>query len=395
MKHKIKHICFIYPGYPPESHSGGIGTYIYEVSSALSRIGINVSVISRSDKFFDCTVRVNRYLTIYRLGEDVKAQDNKKLLFRFLGYESFYRKILNKVIEIDNEHEIDLIESCDWGAEGYLVNLEFKNRFILRCHTPSFISEKYNPQNQSYLSNGIKYKEKRLIEDAKILISPSRSLAAEVNKIIKVKRNFLIEHYLINEETIPKKTRFRLCSPIKLLSVGRIEKRKGQDIILRALEYLCNRGVNFKIDFIGADTPMKNNEKTSKYFLDKINPRIYSRINFCGEKPRKWILNNYRNYDLFIIASRFDNYPFVVLEAMASGLPVVGNNNSGIREQITPNRGLLFDGTAKGLLEKLLYIVDHDEFRECIGLNGKKWIKNNFSIKKKAKLLLNNYSHYV
>jgi alpha-acetolactate decarboxylase len=81
------HICLIYPGYPPESHAGGIGTFIEELVSTLSHNGNHViDIISRSDNFGDHVKKLSGKITLYRLGENINAKDDANLLFRKHGY---------------------------------------------------------------------------------------------------------------------------------------------------------------------------------------------------------------------------------------------------------------------------------------------------------------------
>ncbi|MFA7314892.1 MAG: glycosyltransferase family 4 protein [Candidatus Magasanikbacteria bacterium] len=390
------HICFLYPGFPPETHAGGIGTYIFEITRLFSNTPIKISIISRSNNFFDEKVeRLSLNTTLYRLGEEEKAKYNEIFLFNNYGFKNYYQRVLKKVKQINSEHSIDIIESCDWGAEGVLLLDDFYERLIVKCHTPSFISESYNPMNKPYLSDEIKIEEKKFIGNAKTVICPSNSLIQKISEFISINGNIMIESYPIKITEIVQKRDYAINKEIRLLTVGRIEQRKGHDIIIQAMNQLQDV-LNITLDVFGADTPTKSGEYISSYFLKQLDKRLQSKVTFHNEIHRNELIKKYAEFDIFVAASRFDNFPFTVLEAMSAGLPVIGSNNSGIKEQIIDqNNGLLFDGTPSDLCKKINTLFQNKILREKIGRNGFKYMKNNFSLKSIKTSILSNYNSFL
>jgi glycosyltransferase involved in cell wall biosynthesis len=387
------HICLIYPGYPPESHAGGIGTFIEELVSTLSHNGNHViDIISRSDNFGDHVKKLSGKITLYRLGENINAKDDANLLFRKHGYLQYYKKIADLVKTIDSKNVIDIIEVADWGAEGINLFPEFADRVIVRCHTPSFISEKYNPSNAQYLSDGIKKAERKMLSLTKYLACPSKSLFDEISKQVSLNCVFDIEPYPINTRKIITKKTYDLRQPIQLLSVGRIEERKGQDIILQACQQLALKKTATALNLVGVDTPTKNSTPISENFIGKLNGPLQYELNLSGEKPRNQVLREYHNYDIYIAASRFDNYPITLLEAMAAGLPVIGNNNSGIKEIMKENiTGLLFNGSSEQLETCISRLLNNATERRQLGLAAKKFVRETLTPKTIYNIIINNY----
>ncbi|MGH7150443.1 MAG: glycosyltransferase, partial [Planctomycetota bacterium] len=72
-------------------------------------------------------------------------------------------------------------------------------------------------------------------------------------------------------------------------------------------------------------------------------------VRFAGEKPPEEMPEWYRAADAFVLASDHEGHPNVVLEALASGLPVVASSVGGIPETIDPTVGILVrENTAEG-----------------------------------------------
>ncbi|MEI6304625.1 MAG: glycosyltransferase family 4 protein [Candidatus Taylorbacteria bacterium] len=372
-------ICYIYPGYPPENHSGGVGTFIEELVKTISKYGTHkIDIISRSDKYFDSIENLSTNVTLYRLGETPLAENSPVLLFRNEGFLRHYERVLEVVKMINGKNPIDVIEVADWGAEGFLVLKQFLDITLVRCHTPAFVSESYNPSSRSYLSDNIKSSEKSMLSIAKHIVCPSRSLIDEIDKRVHIGCVPKIELYPLDLGDIRTKQDYAITSnEIRLLSVGRIEERKGQDIIYQACQLISEQNkYNISLDLIGADTYVGINMLFSKYFIEKLVEKPTFKFRLLGEMSRKKVLEIYQYYDIYIGASRFDNYPYTLLEAMGAGLPVIGNNNSGISEIMIKNiNGLTFAGNSTELANSINTLIQDQKLRAYIGENARSFIE--------------------
>jgi glycosyltransferase involved in cell wall biosynthesis len=98
--------------------------------------------------------------------------------------------------------------------------------------------------------------------------------------------------------------------------------------------------------------------------------------------PRADVLAAFREWDLFVLPSRRDPFPISMLEAMASGLPVVGTRVDGLAEQIAPGTGSLVppEDPAR-LAEAILALCDASPpERRRIGEAARKRVIENFTI---------------
>ena len=116
-------------------------------------------------------------------------------------------------------------------------------------------------------------------------------------------------------------------------------------------------------------------------------------IRFAGYVAQHDLPRWYRAADLFVLSSDFDNSPNVVLEAMASGLPVVATDVGGVGEFVdAPGGGALVPkGDASALGSEILSLVTDDVRRRSAGVFNRLLATTKFSWKTSAEQLLTAY----
>lgn len=394
---KLLHICYIYPGYFPETHAGGIGVFAQEIVNLFAEKKHRITILSRSEAIGDYCEQISPNIILYRLGADAESLYDKSLKFRHTGFKKHYLKIAKLVGQVDARHHIDVIEACDWGAEAYYLLPKYLNRLLIRCHTPAFIAQAMNSNNPPYLSSGIMKAESLLISKAKRIACPSESLVEAIKKHITLRCVPHIEPYPLNTSSILQKKDYNIhANAIHILSVGRIEERKGQDILFQACHILAKRGYKIILTIFGADTPTINRGLMSAHFLKNLglSNNIDFLLNLSGFLPRAELVKKYANFDIFVTASRFDNFPYNLLEAMVCGLPVVANDNSGMKKIVKDKMtGLLFSGAPRSLANKLLLFIKSADRRKSIGNSAREDIQFRFSKEKVYGALIKQYRH--
>lgn len=101
-----------------------------------------------------------------------------------------------------------------------------------------------------------------------------------------------------------------------LIFVGRLSENKGIDNIIRSLLYIEKFNVSLKI--VGAGEELDYLKR-----LVNENSKLKENVEFVGKKTGNDLINIYSNSDMLIMNSKTEGTPMVILEAMASGIPIV------------------------------------------------------------------------
>ena len=81
---------------------------------------------------------------------------------------------------------------------------------------------------------------------------------------------------------------------------------------------------------------------------------------FHGKKTSAEVAQAYQDADFFVLFSNFENLPCVIVEAFASGVPVLSTTVGGIAEIVSPERGILIpQGDEEALLQGMNQLLDH------------------------------------
>jgi glycosyltransferase involved in cell wall biosynthesis len=173
--------------------------------------------------------------------------------------------------------------------------------------------------------------------------------------------------------------------PIVVGTVGVVSRRKGSDLFVDAARIVRERtGRRVEFRMIGA------RDEGDDEWVDG----VIEAASALGVARKEGIdvLAELRDWDVFVLPSRADPFPNAVLEAMASGLPVVGTRVDGLAEQITEDTGLLTtpDDPAD-LARAILTLIESPESRASMGAAARRRVAKDFTHERQADLLEDAY----
>jgi glycosyltransferase involved in cell wall biosynthesis len=109
--------------------------------------------------------------------------------------------------------------------------------------------------------------------------------------------------------------------------VGRLVEQKAPDVLIRAVAATLKAAPHVRLAIVGAG-PLENSMRELAATLG-----MADRVIWLGERDAREVM---AAFDLFALSSRKEGLPYVVLEAMAAGLPVVATSSAGVEILIEP-----------------------------------------------------------
>ena len=198
-------------------------------------------------------------------------------------------------------------------------------------------------------------------------------------------------HRIYNGLTIAEFRRadFSSASPL-IVAVGRLIDKKGFADLIRACRLLMERGRSFRCEIIG-EGPL---EKELRRQIEDLDLRNH--VKLLGPKAQHEIAEHLAMGTAFVLPSAIDttggmdNLPTVIMEAMATGLPVISTPVGGIPEMVVQDEtGALVPARDSSALARAIEKVIMDlSLARHLGENGHKRANELFSIEKNVRELL-------
>jgi glycosyltransferase involved in cell wall biosynthesis len=157
-----------------------------------------------------------------------------------------------------------------------------------------------------------------------------------------------------------------------ILFVGLLQERKGVQHLLNSAPQLLKAVPDANFIIVG-DGELKRDLKRLSERLE-----ISDKVKFTGFLPDKELLEAYASADVFAFPSAFEGLPTVIIEAMASGKPVVATNVGGIPSLVKDGiTGFLVNyGDVNQLANVMTTILKDESLAKRMGENGRKAAKD-------------------
>jgi len=365
------HVSIVIPSfYPAVVYGGPIFATLHAVE-ALSDIGISVYVsttnangkekleiesgrfIKRQENFFvkyyDETI-VNRFSLsmLFGLWWDIRKADIVHVQSAFSAPSPialFYARLLNKKVLFSPRGSL-----CKWCLNE---RKSFKEKW-LRFFIAPFASH--------MLWHATSEEEKRDIRDvfpeAKVVLISDGVNCAEFDK----------EHHLDSSEYMKKFTKSQMNPEQIIVSMGRLHKVKGFDILLESFSRVLKIYPNAVLLLAGEDD---GEQKKLEELTQKL--QIKKNVFFAGALYNGDKRDFLANADLFVLPSHTENFGIVYAESLAAGTPIVASKNTPWSEVMEADCGKWINNTVDETANAIIEMLEKD--RDLMRINSKKLAK--------------------
>jgi len=164
-----------------------------------------------------------------------------------------------------------------------------------------------------------------------------------------------------------------------ILTVGRLQKRKGQDKLIEAISFVRNRCPDVLYVIVGSGE--------ERHVLERLaaSTGVADSVQFLGELDDTHTIRCYQQCDLFALPNRqvggdVEGFGMVLLEAQACGKPVLAGASGGTAETMCPGTtGVVVDcTTAQSLADALTQLLSNPARLAEMGVQARSWVKARF-----------------
>ncbi|MEE8472596.1 MAG: glycosyltransferase family 4 protein [Dehalococcoidia bacterium] len=334
------------------AYPGGVSVHIFHMERNLTRMGHEVKIIapcSRGPAYDNPNlISLGRPIPIpsggsmaritlsLRLSSPVKAILERENFDVINLHEPLTPMLPLTVLRQSREINIGTFHACHNTPRGYGLSKHLLGRWVRKLH-------------------------------GRVAVSPAAM-------------GFVSRHFPGDYRIIPNGVDLELFSPQaapreefrdgkqNILFVGRLEKRKGLEYLLGAYGRLKRELPDIRLIIVGPGTKHLNG------YEKHVRERGLEDVVFAGLVPYDELPGYYASADIFCApATGEESFGIVLLEAMASGRPVIASRNEGYRQLVTHDvEGLLFPPREEEALTQALrrLLIDRDLGRE-MGARGR------------------------
>jgi glycosyltransferase involved in cell wall biosynthesis len=239
----------------------------------------------------------------------------------------------------------------------------------------------YNPNRFRLLHVMLKPMWRTITEDADLIICPSASIESLIKNSNPHARTEIIPNGIDLEKFNPQPK-----VPKRLLVVTRMFERKGVQFLLKALQGLQNE---FDVHVVG-DGPYLD---TLKHMATDLGVRA----KFYGymDNDSADLRNLYETASVFVFTSESENFPIVLLEAMAAGAAIVTTSGTGCAEVVGDTAVLVPPRDADALRAALQKLSADPQLVEQLGAAARERVVKRFGWERVIELHLEVYARFA
>ncbi len=375
---RSRRYCFVSGEYPPQV--GGVGRFTSDTARGLAAAGHEVHVVTRSDS--NHRIEVEDGVWVHRVPVQDRYVDGLEGTVLRHNLEHC-AALYHEVDRLHRRRPLSLVSAPIWNCESLFPSLDGRFPTItsvvttIEKVTEILESWKDRPHIQALAA----------LEAETLRRAPhlhANSTATERSARARTDGEVHLAHFgLADPSGDTVAARDGSDGSVELLFVGRLERRKGIDVLLEVLPDLLERFADLRVTIVGRDTPSTEMDRTYReaFLHDHADrPDLLERVRFAGELPDDEVRAAYAACDVFCAPSRYESFGLVLLEAMSFAKPVIACDEGGMADLVEDNGLLVAPGDAPALAEAIATLVADAGLREKMGRRGRELFDQKWSM---------------
>lgn len=389
-------IAFVTGLYPPRP-LGGVAVFIMHLAHEMARAGHEVTLLTFAAPDANHSVSFENGIWVHRLPLD-KSDPTGNVLgtpkmppLRMKAAAV----VLNELDRINARRQFDWVVGGLWDVDvaAAIASKRYKVALYLVTSMAMMAGETPDAETTAMI-----HAERWALQNADLILASTKAIRADLANIygieISDKNSALVPfgvpqqineadgHQQTSENNSKKKT------GVKLLFVGRFERRKGIDLLLACLPALLEAHSDLEVCLVG-DNTLQEGADTPYWdaFVERYQSKPWlHRIVAAGVVSDAERDAHLATCDIFVAPSRYESFGLIYLEAMRNAKPSIGTNSGGIPEVITDKvEGLLVPpGDSGALGQALKTLITDPALRERLGDSARERYLEDFTISKFA-----------
>lgn len=378
-------IAFLTPEYPHEriGHSGGIGTSIKHLATALHALGHAVTLLVYGQDEDACFTAEG--LEFYKI-------KNPKL--KGLSWYLTRKKIQKLINNLHDKGKVDLVEAPDWTGIASFINV--KCPIVIRengsdtyfCHLDQRPVKAIN-----------RFHEKQALKQVDGIIAVSAFTGTLTNKLFKLNRPFTVIPNAITLDAFKPK-RIHLAQDTKtILYFGTLIRKKGLLELAEIFNIVHEQYPDVTLLLVGKDSGDIKTQSPSTWELMKplFSKSALNKVDYIGAIPYTKMRAQIEQASLCVFPTFAEALPVSWLEAMALKKPIVASNIGWAKEIIDDGvNGFLEHPTAhSAYANKIIKLLEDQTLSEAFSQAARMVVEKRFSSKVVAAQSVTFYNQFI
>lgn len=381
-----RRLVFITRTLPPDQ-PGGVGRYMLDLARGLVASGHEVRIVTTSPDH--ARVDLEQGVWIHRVPKSGAGAQPTNVptvpdpLWRNAG------PVTDEVVRIASERPVDVVFASIWDVEWVGVHARTSLPVVCGYVTPFSVVRATQPDAVSVDAATADEIE----ELERWAHTASHAVQACGNHIVRAVEHFSGVHLDRGRVfVVPLGSEDPGSDPadkdpndgvVDVLFVGRLEERKGADLVLAAAVEMARRRPDVRVVLAGDDSLPIGGGMTFRSAFETEHPELVTsgNVTFLGPVDDDELARLRSLSRVALLPSRFESFGLVYVEAMASSTPVVALDGSGAEEVVVDGEtGILCPEAASAVADAVLSLLADPELAATMGRSGRARFEDLFTV---------------